>query len=399
MKHKVIENIEKFNTGRIPGLLKLKYKNMRKDVFIFYRGTAHLFYEHLPKYKFLYDCPQVWICGDLHFENFGSYKGDNGLVYFDINDFDEAALAPCLFDLSRFLVSLRLIAELSGMKADEINALCQFYIDVYCQTLLTGNSRWVEKKTAKGLVKELLKRADKRRPIAKLYSEKKSGGWELDFQQDNVIKPDKEDKKNISKLIAQWNKNYDAKSVYHVMDIGYHLKGTGSLGIERYVLVVQKKSNHKLKLVDLKLATPSCVLKALSIKQPVWENDAERTIEIQKRVQGTYQALLRSINIHNNSYVLREYQSCEDKINYCLLKGNVKKFRKVVGTMAQVTAWGQLQSGGRQGAAITDELIAFALNQKQWQNNLFQFTKAMEKTVKDDYQLFCKAYDEGEFKK
>ena len=38
--------------------------------------------------------PVCWICGDLHIENFGSYKGDNRLVYFDLNDFDESILAP-----------------------------------------------------------------------------------------------------------------------------------------------------------------------------------------------------------------------------------------------------------------------------------------------------------------
>ena len=68
---------------------------MASDPFYFFRGTAHLFYEDLVNTEAaLPGQPLTWVCGDLHIENFGSYKGDNRLVYFDINDFDEANLAP-----------------------------------------------------------------------------------------------------------------------------------------------------------------------------------------------------------------------------------------------------------------------------------------------------------------
>ena len=34
--------------------------------------------------------PVPGFAGDAQVDNFGSYRGDNGLVYFDVNDFDEA---------------------------------------------------------------------------------------------------------------------------------------------------------------------------------------------------------------------------------------------------------------------------------------------------------------------
>ena len=79
---------------------------MRASAFAFMRGTCHLFYDQLPRSGVFKSAPPVWVCGDLHLENFGSYKGDNRLVYFDINDFDEAALAPVSWDLVRLLTSL-----------------------------------------------------------------------------------------------------------------------------------------------------------------------------------------------------------------------------------------------------------------------------------------------------
>lgn len=392
-KHETIRNIEIFNAGRIPELLQLKYEAMRQDVFKFYRGTAHLFYHYLPKHDILYDCPNAWICGDLHFENFGSYKGDNGLVYFDINDFDEAVLAPCLFDIARFLVSLRLITQLSGMSEPDTERLCELFLSVYCETLVTGNSRSVERETSKGMVNELLTKVNSRKPLANLYSEKNGNSRELDFQHNKLVKPSDDHKIVIRQLITEWNKQHKAKSVYDIIDIGYHLKGTGSLGLERYILMVQKKSNLKFKLVDLKTATPSCVLSAIKVKQPLWQNEAERIIEVQKRVQGTSQALLKSINLDNRSYVLREYQSYEDKINYKLLNGRLKSFGSVVTTMAKVTAWGQLQSGGRQGSAITDEMISFALLQNKWKKELLRYTRSAVRTVESDYQVFVEMFD------
>ncbi|HSZ71871.1 MAG TPA: DUF2252 family protein, partial [Cytophagaceae bacterium] len=361
----VTKSIEKYNEGRLPALLQLKYKSMRRDIFRFYRGTAHLFYKRIRTKDILYSSPSVWICGDLHFENFGSFKGDNGLVYFDINDFDESTLAPCLFDIARFIISLQLITELAEMKQEDSDKLCQLFLDVYCSTLLTGNSRWVEKETAIGLVKQLLKKVSKRKPIAQVYSEKKGKSRELDFNLEPLIKPNKEEKAEITHLIAQWNKHHHAKALYDIIDIAYHLKGTGSLGLKRYVLMVQNKSNKKFKLIDLKIAKPSCVHPSSRILQPTWNNEAERIIAVQRRVQGTSQALLKSVEANGKSYVLREYQSVEDKINYGVLKGKVANYIPVITTMAQVTAWGQLQSGGREGSAITDELISFAKQQKK----------------------------------
>src|ERR1700755_941022 len=108
--HNITKRINEFEAGRLPDMLALKHKFMAQNIFRFYRGTCHLFYEDISKEKALAKSPLAWICGDLHLENFGSYKGDNRLVYFDLNDFDEAALAPCTWEPARLLVSLHVAA-------------------------------------------------------------------------------------------------------------------------------------------------------------------------------------------------------------------------------------------------------------------------------------------------
>ena len=115
----VIGRIRQFNQGRDPDRLALKYELMRQNAFAFLRGTYHLFYERLPRAPVFRQAPVTWVCGDLHFQNFGSYKGDDRLVFFDMNDFDEAALAPCTWDLVRFLASI-LVGARTGLARSTI---------------------------------------------------------------------------------------------------------------------------------------------------------------------------------------------------------------------------------------------------------------------------------------
>src|ERR1700733_13039844 len=83
-----------FNKDRLPDLVQLKYESMTDNPFRFFRGTNHIFYDDLQNAGPMPESPAAWICGDLHLENFGTYKSDNRLIYFDLNDFDEAILAP-----------------------------------------------------------------------------------------------------------------------------------------------------------------------------------------------------------------------------------------------------------------------------------------------------------------
>src|ERR1700709_1527981 len=100
------ERLRDFNEGLLADKLALKYRAMTENPFRFFRGTCHLFYEDLAAAEPLPLSPLAWICGDLHIENFGSYKGDNKLVYFDLNDFDEAVLAPASYEAVRMVCSI-----------------------------------------------------------------------------------------------------------------------------------------------------------------------------------------------------------------------------------------------------------------------------------------------------
>src|ERR1700722_919477 len=107
----ISRRIIEFNKSRVPKMARIKYELMTENLFRFYRGTNHVFYEDLKNAGTIYSSPDAWICGDLHLENFGSYKSDNRLVYFNLNDFDEAVLAPVTWELLRIVTSIFIAFE------------------------------------------------------------------------------------------------------------------------------------------------------------------------------------------------------------------------------------------------------------------------------------------------
>src|SRR5262249_25504935 len=91
--------------------LELKHARMRESPFIFLRGThyrwAQLFPLALPE---LAKARKVLAVGDLHVENFGSWRDEEGRLCWGVNDFDDAAELPFPWDLVRLATSAVLAA-------------------------------------------------------------------------------------------------------------------------------------------------------------------------------------------------------------------------------------------------------------------------------------------------
>src|SRR6201992_2600474 len=129
------ERLKGFNAGLLPEKVQLKYEAMAENAFRFFRGTCHLFYEDLAAAEPLPLSPLAWICGDLHIENFGSYKGDNKLVYFDINDFDESVLAPVCYELARMVTSIFVAFDSLEIEPEKAKKMAQLFLKTYSLTL------------------------------------------------------------------------------------------------------------------------------------------------------------------------------------------------------------------------------------------------------------------------
>lgn len=402
----VIERIKKFNSSRIPKMLKMKYSGMDESAFRFYRGTCHLFYEDLSPAVDLNLSPLAWVCGDLHLENFGSFKADNDLEYFDMNDFDEAALAPCLQDVARLLVSVVIAAEgLLQTSEESAFEVCRSFLDTYTDVLKEGHVSMIEKRTAKGLVKDFLELVGKRSIIELLdkRTEKKKGKRKLIINEEKVSPVDADKKEQVAFILEKWaNQSQVPKKYpdfYKVLDVGYRIAGTGSLGLERYVVLVEGKGspNDNL-LLDLKIAQPSALAPYLRAPQPSWENEAKRIIAVQRRMQAFSPALLSPIEIDGASYLLKQLQPSQDKMDLTLCKGKLDKLDAVLRSFAEITAYAHLRGGGRQGSAIADQFIDFAERDSDWRKPLMEYVKSYALQVQQDYKIYHEAYKDGAFR-
>ncbi|WP_114941518.1 DUF2252 family protein [Mucilaginibacter endophyticus] len=92
----ISERLIAFNKPLLPDMVQLKYRGMAENAFRYFRGACHQFYQDLEQVEDFPASSNVWICGDLYLENYGSFKADNKLVYFDLNNFDQAILVPAL---------------------------------------------------------------------------------------------------------------------------------------------------------------------------------------------------------------------------------------------------------------------------------------------------------------
>ncbi|HBD34507.1 MAG TPA: DUF2252 domain-containing protein, partial [Cupriavidus sp.] len=161
--HAATESILIYNHGRDPERLTMKLAAIAADPFAFFRGTNHLYAASLEREAGLLDAPSTYVCGDLHVENFGTFKGDNGLVYFDLNDFDDAMLAPLTVDVIRMLSSVLVAGESIGLSEADARTACAQMLSVYTAMLRAGKPRWLERATASGLVATLLRQVKRRK--------------------------------------------------------------------------------------------------------------------------------------------------------------------------------------------------------------------------------------------
>jgi uncharacterized protein (DUF2252 family) len=123
-----------------PAAFRRKFRKMAASPFAFYRGSASLFYADLAgAYQddsFLDEhTSRVWIHGDLHAENFGTYMNSSGLLVFNVNDFDEAYVGPFSWDLKRFSASVALIGYAKALSDDAITALVSTFAKSYLTEL------------------------------------------------------------------------------------------------------------------------------------------------------------------------------------------------------------------------------------------------------------------------
>jgi uncharacterized protein (DUF2252 family) len=392
----ISERIAAFNKNRIPEMVKVKYEFMKANLFRFYRGTNHIFYEDLAKEKDFPGSPSSWICGDLHLENFGTFKSDNRQVYFDLNDFDEAILAPALWEIVRMATSIFIAFDTLKIEEQKALHMAQLFLKRTGEIYAAGKPSYIERNTAQGIVCDFLKSVGKRTQtdILSRKTIRKKNKLLILLDDPKHFKLEKGLKLELSDHVQQWLKtDEDSPYNYKVIDAVFRLAGTGSIGVKRYAILLKSsnKTGEKYLLVDMKQSVSSALLPYISIPQPEWENESERVVAIQQRMQNRPPALLSTSHFKDEHYVMQEMQPTKDSINFKLIRKEYRNMYRVIDDMAMLTASSQIRSSGRQGSAIADELIKLG-EDKEWQEKILQYAIDYSHTVRKDFFNFLRDF-------
>jgi hypothetical protein len=121
----------------VPADLRQKHRAMAEDVFFFLRATFYRWMQLWPEV-----CPnearapRVLAVGDLHVENFGTWRDVEGRLVWGINDFDEVYELPYTIDLVRLAASAHIAIRQSRLKIAAKDA---------CGAILSGYRKGLER--------------------------------------------------------------------------------------------------------------------------------------------------------------------------------------------------------------------------------------------------------------
>jgi uncharacterized protein (DUF2252 family) len=389
------------NAGRDSERLTMKLKLLRQDPFTFFRGTNPLLLDFLPRAHPLFRAPSMLVCGDLHLENFGAFKGDNRLCYFDINDFDEACRAPFTIDIVRFIAGIYLAAHGLGLDRKQAKRLVQHFVLAYRESIADGKPRWLERTLAKGIFRALLRRAilRTRRELLDRYTILKSGSRRLRIDGKRALKLPASEHRRLAKLLMKLRESLPAPKpgprFFHLLDAARRVAGNGSLGLERYVLLVRGPSSPDENFVlDLKFAAPSAVVTWLTGSQPEWPDDAIRVVSIQRTMQAIPPALLHAAKVRKQPFVLKELQPSIDRLDLARWRAKPRRLRQAVEGMGHVAAWAHLRGCGQYGGASVQVLQSY-VRAKRWSREADSLGKLAAARMQRAWQLYCKDYDAG----
>lgn len=127
----------------VPADLKRKHQTMRELFFPFFRATfyrwAQLWPDVCPECA---EAPEILAVGDLHVENFGTWRDIEGRLVWGINDFDEVASMPYTIDLVRLAASAHIAIDTEQLQISHRDS-CSQIVTGYKECLEAGGRPWV----------------------------------------------------------------------------------------------------------------------------------------------------------------------------------------------------------------------------------------------------------------
>lgn len=359
----VLVDVLRANEGRSPRMVRLKLKRMAANAFAFFRGSCSLFAAAWDEWKPPDPGPDVLICGDLHLENFGAFRDDAGEFLYDVNDFDEALTGPAAIDPVRCATSILLAAELWKLSPLEANGLVLAYLDEYRAAVKAdpavpqswrGPIREVLGKTAMGSQSDLLDRQTERL---------KNGTRRIVRGKNKHPELVRARAAEILAAVRDYGQAKGKTEFYRAIDVTGRVAGIGSLGVERYLVLVSGGGSAETnRLLDVKGARPSALLRCLDLgEDPAAPSEAARVVQAQRTLQARPTAGLDLIAIGGRDYRVREMIPDENRSSLDRFQEKPAKLRRAITAAGRITGLAALRGAlAVEGRDATADLTRWA---------------------------------------
>jgi uncharacterized protein (DUF2252 family) len=404
-----------------PVAFRTKFRKMAADPFSFYRGSACLFYADVVAL----DDPwtdertsRVWIQGDLHAENFGTYMDGNGVLIFDVNDFDEAYLGHFTWDLQRMVASVALLGWRKALSDSDIDALVETYVRAY-----TDQVRWfvdeahdqaysLRLNTTDGLVHQVLQLARLRTRVRLLESVTETEGFDRRFRDGpGVRRLDDAERGSVCAAFERYLDTIPERKrfrgiAYTIKDVvGRSGFGIGSAGLPAYNLLIEGynqalDNDVVLSMKQGNVAAPSRVVTDERIAS-YFEHHGHRTAISQRALQAHADPLLGYTELDGVGYLVSELSPYVTDLDWSELT-EPDEIAPVLDYLGRATAKVHCVSDSDSDHTLvpfqTEEAIAAVIGDRETQfvDWLTTFAREYAAVVRDDHRLFVDAFRNNE---
>lgn len=400
-----------------PDAFRGKFRKMAATPFAFYRGSAGLFYADMVREDDPFSnekTGRVWIQGDLHAENFGTYMNSQGVLVFDVNDFDEAYVGPFTWDIKRLVASLPLLGYQKAMSDAEIRQMIETFVRSYiAQVARFARAEYTQSfaltlENTDGKLLEVLRKSRLRTRIGMLEGLTVVENYERRFTIDNQSRPvDPSMRERVMEAFEQYlqtippGKRQNRVS-YNVKDIiARRGVGIGSAGLPSFNLLVEGhtqalENDIVIYMKQAQTASPSRFISDESIKG-YFEHNGHRTVLSQRALQAYADPWLGYTALAGVGQLVAEVSPYTTDLAWDNINdlADILQMLDYLGqAVAKMHCVSDVDSDQELVPFSTDQAINEALqgNEDDFVQAMVVFGEGYGDIVRDDYVLFIDAF-------
>jgi uncharacterized protein (DUF2252 family) len=403
-----------------PDAFRTKFRKMAAEPFAFYRGSACLFYADVAAGEDRWAderTSRVWIQGDLHAENFGTYMDGSGQLIFDVNDFDEAYVGHFTWDLKRFAASVALMCWQKALSDAEIAKLIESFVRAYLEQVRwflhaeDDSSYSLNLETARGAVLSALRSALLSTRSGMLDRMTKVDDWTRSFRDGAGIRRlEDAERAKVQDAFDRYLDTIPGAKRFH--GIAYDIKdvvgktghGIGSAGLPTYTILIEGfnqalDNDAVLSMKQGNVAAPSRVVADHDVHE-YFQHHGHRTAVSQRALQAHADPLLGYTDIDGVGFVVSELSPYESDLEWEELTepdelGEV--IEQLGRAVAKVHCVGDSDSDQSLVPFQTEEAIVSVIGDRadEFVGDIVTFGLEYAAQVRDDHRLFVDAFRDG----